>query len=171
MQDGILFGLIVVLIGLSILLVRLVQVFLMPLIPARHIIGEVEILQEVPELVAKSSNSPAVALEAIEPIPYRVPNRIPRNKMWYLERRESGGDIAYSFETRESALTVLVFSILSTEGVDMAVGVAASKHATGNNLPVFQITGLPVGQEPVICDGEPIIVANDLISPALKVSD
>ncbi len=153
---------------LSVLIFRLVQLPILWFVPPPHIVGEVEVQIDAPSLVTQGGSS-TPSSSVLQPITFRVPYRVPvHGGTWYLERRISGTEVLYVFETHESALAVLAFSIMQDDA-GHHVGVNASKHATGSNLPEFQ-TGQSVGQDPVICEGEAIIVGKDLIYPHLKVS-
>ncbi len=159
---------IIILLLLSIPIVRMSQLPILPFVPPDHLVGEVAIDIDEPNVVAEKGGTPV--LPAGDALIVKIPSfRIPvSGGAWHLERHQTSTDVTYSWGSKDSNEAVLMFSIATDEG-GKYVGVIATKHATGANLPVFR-SGKPVGYEPARFDDEPIIVGNDLISPTLKIS-
>ncbi len=148
---------------LSILLVRGVQIPPLFLLPGMHLEGKAEIHPNASELTDTTNGDILTRISVDVPIP-----RAQYATTWYLARRLEGGDIIYSFDTRESRQALLRFDI-QKDISGYYITKAASKHATGNNMPVSHLTGLPLGTEPGTYDNEPIVIGQDLIYPQLEI--
>jgi hypothetical protein len=148
---------------LSVILVRLAQLPLLPVLPGTHLTGEVEVVTKAAVLTGE--NMPD--LDAYAPISVHIP-KSQYSAIWYLVRRLEGGDTVYRFERQESPLALLRFKA-ERDASGYHVMVAATRYATGPNLPELRWTGLPIGQELMPYEGEPIVVAQDLLSPKLNV--
>jgi hypothetical protein len=158
----------IILFFLSILLVRMPQLFILPFVPPPHLIGEVAIDLDDPSVVAEKGGTPVstrVDTLTLRISAYRVPVHA---GPWYLERHETSTDVSYSLQARESDQAMLAFSIQQDAG-GKYVSVIATTHATGANLPFFR-SGNPVAQDATRFDDEPIVIGNDLISPKLRIA-
>jgi hypothetical protein len=159
----------IILIILSILLARLVQMLFLPFVPPPHLVGEVTIHLDDPAIVAEKGGT--LVATRVDPLILHIPSyRIPAHTgLWYLERHETNTDISYNLEVRESNQAMLAFSMAEDAG-GKYVGVIATSHATGINLPTFRSSGKPVGQEIARFDDEPIVIGNDLIFPKVRIA-
>jgi hypothetical protein len=150
---------------ISILLARLIQLPLAPIVPKTHLSGQVEVAMNA--LVATASTN-GQNIISYEPIAVKIPSTHYADA-WYLERHLEDGEPIYELRDHEvPGLSLLKFSILAQES-GYHIGVSATRYATGENLPQFFVTGTVIADEPIPCEGD-IMVHGDLIYPDLKVS-
>lgn len=123
------------------------------------------------EFVNDASNLLETDDEADAQTAAHIPVHIPRwrhSPVWYMDRRNEGTNVTYLFEQHESAFSLLKFSVQTEDG-GRQVKVEATRYATGEKTPMFQIMQTPIGQEGCQCDGEPISIGQDIIYPEIIV--
>jgi hypothetical protein len=156
---------ILILFLLSVVVVRLLQLPILPLLPRKHLSGSASVVSNATALTGEDPPD----IHTYAPVNVHVPSGMNFLPEWFLARRLEGADTMYGFEEHESPLALLHFKI-EHDGNGNQVKMKATRYATGPDLPEFLLTHTPIGQDFVRCDkGESIIINRDIIYLNLNV--
>lgn len=125
--------------------------------------GAVEITRNSPDLAEDDIYSEP----AYEPVHVRIPGARHAG-VWYLARSIDTGGTIYSFVRQETSQALLRFEAFSSEN-GCYLMLSRTGYAIGRDLPCFYLTQIPVGLDPAIYDGEPIVIDQDVIYPEMNV--
>lgn len=148
---------------LSVIVARLLQLPLLPLLPKTHLEGEIEVMPLLMVLIGED----VLDVQTYTPIVVRIP-KTQISAIWFLTRQQQGAGTSYTFTKNESPLALLKFQAKHDE-TGYKVMWASTRYAVSADLPIRQATNEPVSQDMTSCDGEAVVIDKDILWPHLNV--